>query len=150
MRIQDLDPTKAAIRAVMWGFHKALRGPEELARDLVATPDVVARVLNEVLEEAASRIEREHQARMVREVGQLLIWILSRDTAYRDVRDWALREALQRLGAARLPPAREPQDWYINVYEAGVRMNRERKADGLLLPGESTDTVTLGVGDDAL
>lgn len=151
IHLPSLDPAKHAVRLAVWAMHKAVRkDAEAIGAELESSPDAVARTANEALLSVAANVSREHQARMVREVGQFFIYVLSRDTAYRDLRNAALTELLRRAPefAEQLrAEAQPPEKWYINAYEASVEENRRRGAAGLATEEEQAnpDAVDLEV-----
>jgi len=90
--------------------------------------------INKILVAGADNIEPGFQRRTAKDFGQLGLWILYKDTAYRDVFFWMLYQILSR--ADTLLPLVEPfvkpvNEWYPNDWvhqqQESQRLKQEHK-----------------------
>ena len=83
--------------------------------------------------EVIGEIKERYQAKVVRELGEFFLWIMYRDSGYRDVFFWILDQILQRADEVRKyikPYVKEPKDWNVNVWhdtKANTKKLRKEK-----------------------
>lgn len=75
--------------------------------------------VNRIINEGADSIDSGYQKRMVRNYGELFLWILYKDTAYRDVAVWILYKMLEEGEEFKKelePYLKDPENWYVNSW----------------------------------
>ncbi len=89
----------------------------------------IARILNE----GADTITSGYQQRTVRNYGELFLWILYKDTAYRDVAVWILWQLLEEGEALKKelkPYLKDPEDFYVNAWVESKQHTKEKMEKG--------------------
>jgi len=134
---------------IAWGEHskKILRlllklGYRHLKVDMNAIddslrfyPNPVIKNLNELLVIASDKIKPYWQRRMTRQYGQLIIWIVAKDTAYRDVFFWMLSEILKRADKLLViiePFVKPPEEWIPNIWHDSKERTSKLRKEGKL------------------
>ncbi len=134
---------------VAWGEHskKILRlllklGYRHLKVDmdiidenLAFFPNPVIKNLNSIILIGSNKIKPYWQRRMFRQYSQLVLWIIGKDTAYRDVFFWILNEILKKsdeLQKMIKPFVKPPSEWIPNLWYDGVQKTKQLKKDGKL------------------
>jgi len=80
------------------------------------------------LNKAADEINRPYQQRMVRNYGELFLWIMYKDTAYRDPGFWVLYQLLKNADVILKeiePYVKDPEDWYVNAWNESLKNSKE-------------------------
>lgn len=99
------------------------------------SPNPVIKNLNDILIIGANQIKPYWQRRMMRQYGQLILWIVAKDTAYRDVFFWILNEMLKkadRLQVLIKPFVKPPEEWIPNLWHNSKGRTEELKKEGKL------------------
>jgi hypothetical protein len=101
--------------------------------DIEGSSNEVVKALDKIIIGTATRIKSKYQQRMVKDYGRLALWILTKDTAYRDAFFWMLYNLL--LNAEKLlvlikPYVKDPKEWYSNVWVDGKEKSKELKEQG--------------------
>ena len=134
---------------VAWGEHskKILRfllklGYRHLKVDmdiidenLAFAPNPVVKNLNSVILIGANLIKPYWQRRMFRQYSQLILWIIAKDTAYRDVFFWILNEVLKKSDEIQKmikPFVKPPSEWTPNLWYDGVQKTQQLRNEGKL------------------
>ena len=122
MDIMMADKNKKYIRAAVWLLRKKL-GESATAPavhdDLKHSGNPVIYLLSQILTYAGGEIKERYQAKVVRELGEFFLWIMYRDSGYRDVFFWIFDQILQRADEVRewiKPYVKEPKDWNVNIW----------------------------------
>lgn len=133
MDILSAEKTKKYIRAATWLLRKKLgetATTDNVHSDMANCGNEAFAVITQLLNIAADNIKEPYQEKTVRELGELVLWILYKDTAYRDVVFWLMyqmgNKEIQRMV---LPYVKNPEDWYVNVWhdtKANTKKKRER------------------------
>ena len=101
--------------------------------DLKYCPNPCIRALDKIITTASDNIKPEFQRKTVRELGKLALWIIYKDTAYRDVFFWILYKILKladKLLPLVEPYVKPPNEWYPNMWEDSRQKTREMKEKG--------------------
>lgn len=122
MDIMLADKNKKYIRAAIWMLRKKI-GDSATAPavhdDLKHSGNPVIYLLSQILTYAGNQIKEPYQSKVVRELGEFFLWIMYRDSGYRDVFFWILDQLLQRADEVRQyikPYVKEPKDWNVNIW----------------------------------
>ena len=86
-----------------------------------------------LLNEAADNVSEKYQEKVIREYGELLLWILYKDTAYRDPAMWVLYQLLKNADIILKelePYVNEPEDWYVNAWNESKKNTAEQRKKG--------------------
>lgn len=143
------DKPKRLVRLGLWWIRKKFaEGKEapEIHDDIVNCGNPVIRRFHKVMLETSGNIEENYQNGLMRDLSEFMLWIIYKDTAYRDPFFWSLKRILERKD--ELMPLiekyyKEPKDWYINTWTATkkntARLIKENKLpEGQLAPDEHT------------
>jgi len=87
------------------------------------------------LNKAADEVKEKYQQRMIRDYGELLLWILYKDTAYRDPSLWTLYQLLKNADVILKeiePYVKEPEDWYVNAWHESKNNTKRKQEEGKL------------------
>lgn len=81
----------------------------------------------------ADSIKEKYQARVVKSFGSLLLWILYKDTAYRDIVLWMVYQLLKKaeiLMKEIEPYLKQPDEWYVNAWHESKKHTSELRKKG--------------------
>lgn len=122
---------RAAEKLVLWKLKTDI---DVMAQDMEHCPNPVFKSLYQTILAAGSYIQHNHQKNVVQRLGAKLgVWILYKDTAYRDVTIWILYQILKRADTL-LPLVKqyykEPEDWYPNLWEDSMKHSKKLKEKG--------------------
>lgn len=121
--LKDASKQKKIIRIIMWLLQKKLgKTVDDMANDLEHCGNPIFQELYLVLMETVNNNESKFQRKTSYQVGVTMLWILYRDSAYKDPTYWSLAQLL--LKAPELltilsnkgylkPPAK----WSCNVWD---------------------------------
>lgn len=111
--------------------------PENIHKDLSMSGNPIAQYLSQLINITADQIEdSEWQERTIRELGELGVWMLTKDTGYRPMFFWALDKMLDDHVALKkmiAPYVQEPHEWYPNVW-GRTKKNSKKFRKKKLLP----------------
>jgi len=102
-------------------------------KDLQNCGNPVFSRIAEYLNYAANQVKEDYQKRMMLDYGELFLWILYKDTAYRDPALWVLYQLLKNsdvLIKEIEPYVKEPDDWYVNAWHDSKKHSKEQQAEG--------------------
>ena len=137
MDILSGEKNKKLIRLAIWFLRKKLgedaAGGAAVHQDMMHCSNPVFRILTEIINDAASQIKHEeYQRNTVRELSELGLWIVNKDTAYRPVAIWIIKQILnhkEELEEAMKDYYQEPDEWYVNVWsETKEKTAKDRKS----------------------
>jgi len=136
MDILSADKSKKYVRAGIWLLRKKL-GNEATApaihSDLVNSGNPSVYLFAQMLTYASKETKEPYQAKVVKDLGEFFLWVMYRDTAYKDIFFWILDQILQRAVEIRKwikPYVKEPHDWHVNVWhrsKANTKKLRKEK-----------------------
>ena len=110
--IEEGRPFKAGISAALLLFHATIRDREAIRADLAASPRSFIRQIHAALVSVSDDLKNHHQARLIRDVGEALLWVVDKDSAYQDPFEAFLaRLQEQPLMVSNLPPS----VWWMNL-----------------------------------
>lgn len=113
---------------------KHLKLEEKVVEEnLSVTTNPVVRYLNNELLNGASKIKPKWQRWMIRRYGQIALWILAKDTAYRDVFFWILYRVLKntnKLLPLLEPYVKPPEEWTPNLWHDSKLKTEKLKKEG--------------------
>jgi hypothetical protein len=132
---------------IAWGDkHKKLIKIADgwLRRKIGASVDVVHKDLSncgnpvffriaKILNKAADYVDTKYQQKIIRDYGELFLWIMYKDTAYRDPAFWILYQLLDNAEVIKKelePYVKEPEDWYVNCWNRSKINTAKGRKDG--------------------
>lgn len=139
--------TKKVFRMLRKTGYKFLKTDmDNMGKDLAISQNPVVRNLNNLLELTASHL-KDSGVHWQRDVllgyGRAFIWLITKDTAYRDMFFWALDKLLARAEEFRKmlkPYVKEPKDWTPNRWAFSMKKTqRLRKANKIPANGKSME-----------
>jgi len=112
-------------------------GKREAARndDIACSPNPIVKILDKLVEATADNIKAPWQHIQVRTFGKFFLWMMAKDTAYRDAFFWALYKLLKmadKLIPLLEPYVKPPEEWFPNVWKDGIDATVEGRKDGTL------------------
>ncbi len=117
------------------GYHHLKVNMDIIDENLKFYPNPVIKNLNDILIVGSNQIKPYWQRRMMRQYGQLILWLVAKDTAYRDVFFWILNEILKRADEFRVlikPFVKPPSQWIPNLWFDSVEKTKQLKKEGKL------------------
>lgn len=85
---------------------------------------------------ASGKVKEKYQSNMIKRYSGIILWILYKDTAYKDVFIWILWQLLEHADEVKKmikPYVKEPEDWYVNGWHESKK-NSKRLQDRKDLP----------------
>jgi len=132
--ISQGDKYKTVIKiALGWARKKLGANVEVVHNDLANCGNSSFARITDILNTAADSVEEGYQRKMIRDVGELFIWILYKDTAYRDVAFWMLKQMFENSEEFKKELAlyaKNPEDWYVNVWHRTKEQTKQLRAEG--------------------
>ena len=113
MTILDGRVPKVALRAGLALLHRAVRSRGDMRADLERSPHRHTRVVHSILVEIAGQVRNRWQSLAILEVGEFLLWIADKDTAYQD-QFVAFLHRIRTAPDLVLEP-KPPEAWFINL-----------------------------------
>jgi len=132
------EKSKKYIRLAVWMLRKKLgedATPAKVNIDLAHSANPVVQFLCGLIGDASQEIKEDYQRNTVRELGELLLWILGKDTGYRDILWWTLKqicdhhEEIERYLDGYV---QEPPKWYVNVWHDTKESTRKLQKKKLI------------------
>ena len=133
MDIMAVESKKFLLKMTMKYLHKKLGSGKEIHQDLEACANPVFQILFSIFNEAASNVKEEYQRNMIKEVGELGLFIANKDTGYRPIIMWIINEILnnkEELEKALELYLQDPDEWYVNVWHESKKRTAELKKKG--------------------
>jgi len=85
------------------------------------------------LNQAADEVQRDYQQKIIRDYGELFLWIMYKDTAYRDPAFWILYQMLEHADVLKKELeqyVKDPEDWYVNAWNESKKNTAEKRKEG--------------------
>lgn len=131
------DKPKRAIRMVMWWLRKKY-GLEKHNKDVVhndmqyCSNQIIRKIFN-IIKDTASNVKMDYQRGMITDFSELGLWIIYKDTAYRPIFFYVLKQILDKK--EELMPLIdkyyvEPKDWYVNQWWESKQRTKEGQESG--------------------
>lgn len=140
MNILAADKSKKYVRAGIWLLRKKL-GKEATAPaihdDLKHSGNPAIQFLSQMLSYASKEVKEEYQSKVIKDLGEFFIWIMYKDSAYRDIFFWMLDQILQRAEEIRgwiKPYVKEPKDWNVNVWHRSKARTKKLREEQRIPP----------------
>ena len=117
------------------GYHHLKVDMTIIDENLSFAPNPVIKNLNSIILIGSDQIKPYWQRMMFRQYSQLILWIISKDTAYRDVFFWILNEILKKSDEIQKmikPYVKPPSEWIPNLWYDGVQTTKKLKKKGEL------------------
>jgi hypothetical protein len=117
------------------GYHHLKVDMDIIDENLRFYPNPIIKNLNDIITIGANQIKPYWQRRMLKQYGQLILWLIAKDTAYRDVFFWILNEILKKADELQVlikPFVKPPEQWSPNLWHASKEKTVQLKKDGKL------------------
>jgi len=129
--------TKKILRMVLKTGYKFLKKDMNMiSEDLKYSQNPVVKNLNTLLLLTGEQLNKvNYQKRMVLGYGQAFLWIVSKDTAYRDAFFWSLDKLLEHPEELRKilkPYVKPPNEWIPNLWQDSRLKTRKNQQQGKL------------------
>ena len=140
------------MRIAAWWLRKKYtdgKTKDQVHEDMVNCGNPLIKKLFDLINNSA-QIDEVYQKSMMVDFSELLMWILYRDTAYRDPFVYVLKKALDMKD--ELMPMinkyyKEPKDWYVNAWHDSMEYTKQMRKDGKLGDIELSQCETYFVPD---
>lgn len=117
------------------GYHHLKVDADIVDENLRFYPNPVIKNLNAVLTIGANQIKPYWQRKMTLCYGQLALWLIGKDTAYRDEFFWTLNEILKKsdeLQTLIKPYVKPPEQWTPNLWQDSKNKTKRLREEGKL------------------
>ena len=125
---------KKTIRAAVWLLRKKLGKTAEadaIHSDLTNCGNAVIQLIVGLLNDAGDEVTEKYQKNTIKQLGELLVWIVYKDTAYRDPLFWMIYQiGNEQVKEAVRPYVKEPEDWYVNLWHTSKEHTKELRERG--------------------
>lgn len=132
--IMAAEKEKKLIRLTIWLLTKKLGvSVAEMQDDLDNCGNPVFQKMYQVLLHTSNQIQRRFQQKSTLEIGTVFLWILYRDTAYRDPAYYAIFQMLRKsfgMDEAIKEYVKLPDEWYVNVWDKTKKRTEEKRKNG--------------------
>lgn len=156
MDILSADKSKKYVRAGVWLLRKKL-GKEATApaihNDLTHSGNPAVYLFSQMLSYASKNIKEEYQAKVIQDLGEFFLWLMYKDSAYRDVFFWLLDQILQRAVDIRKwikPYVKDPHDWNVNVWHRSKKRTEKLRKEKRIPPYQKAFDEALFVPSEQL
>lgn len=127
---------KKILRMGLGAICKRLKKKEPVRNDDIAcSPNPVIRVLDKLIVATADNLKSKWQHDSAKTFGKFFLWLVAKDTAYRDAFFWALYKLLKmadKLLPLLEPYVKPPEEWFPNVWQDGRDDTAKGRKDGTL------------------
>ena len=140
MDIVPGDKDKHLIRIAAWWLRKKYKtgNKDQIHEDMINCGNPVIRKLyKKITKISKDNIKAGYQKDTINELSELALWIIERDTAYRDPFFYILKEILDmkdEIYDEVIKYYKKPKDWYVNRWIETKNNTREGKKSGKVLP----------------
>jgi len=111
--------------------------------DIACSPNPIVKILDRLVEATSANLKPKWQRDSTRTFGKFFLWLMAKDTAYRDAFFWALYKLLKmadKLIPLLEPYVKPPEQWFPNVWQDGKDATAKGRADGTI-PDNGLSTV---------
>lgn len=125
---------KKIIRMIVNHGYKYLGTDKEvISEDLEYCPNPVFSVMNKIITNATSKLKAPHQKRIIETYAQFGLWVLYKDTGYRDPAIYIIWKLLKN--ADKLLPiienqVKSPEEWYANLWVNSKEESKRLRTEG--------------------
>ena len=130
---------KKLIRMAVWLLREKLgkcATAEAIKDDMTNCPNPIFQQLADLMYRAEAAVDSGWSKKIIGEVGVLELWIMYKDTAYKPVVLWMLRELKHKIEddpvfAQQIEDeASEPEDWYVNTWIRSMKKTKQLRKQG--------------------
>jgi len=103
--------------------------------DIECSPNPVVRILDKLLVVTADNLKAPWQHDTAKTFGKFFLWLVSKDTAYRDAFFWALYKLLKmsdKILPLLEPYVKPPEKWFPNVWQDGKDETARLRKEGAI------------------
>lgn len=134
------DDIKHSVRLAAWWLRKEYGKQGDIHNDVVNCGNPIIKEIHTIIYDASNQIKEKYQRAIGIDYPELALWILYKDTAYRQIFFYVLKKLMDRKD--ELMPFLneyyvEPKDWYVNRWWDGKDATDKKKKSGELadVPG---------------
>ena len=125
---------KKILRMGLKAISKRLKkGEPQRDEDLKFNPNPIVNVLGKLIELTAGNLKAKWQAATIRTYGKFTLWLVIKDTAYRDAFFWMLYKLLKsadKLLPLIEPYVKPPELWFPNVWVDTKEATHKKREKG--------------------
>jgi len=138
--ISFLDRDKKMVRFGLWYIRKEIKkNRENIHEDLINCGNPVIRKIYNKIKTGLDEIEEKHQREASLEMVEFFLWILYKDTAYRQPAFYLLKEILDmknEIYKDTINYSADPKDWYVNQWHKSKEITKKKQEEGSLAEGK--------------
>ena len=139
------DKPKKLFRIAMWWLRKEYAKEAtkvDIHDDMINCGNPIIRYFYKELMQMADGIEEKHQSGLIREFGEFALWVVYRDTAYRQPFVYMIKNLLDKKD--EFYPIvekyyKEPKDWYVNLWHDAKEITKKQRAEGKIINSELSE-----------
>jgi hypothetical protein len=116
-----------------WLRRKLGASVEQVHEDMTNCGNPIFSRVTQIINKGADEVKEKYQERMIRDFGELFLWILYKDTAYRDVAIWMLYQMLHNSDEMKKELedyVKDPDDWYVNSWHESKEHTKKMQEEG--------------------
>jgi len=125
---------KKILRMGLGAVCKRLKKKEPARNDdLTCSPNPVIRILDKLVVVTADNLKSPWQHDSAKTFGRFFLWLMAKDTAYRDAFFWALYKLLKmadKILPLLEPYVKPPEEWFPNVWQDGKNDTKKLRDKG--------------------
>lgn len=131
------DDIKHSIRLAAWWLRKDYSKKQgDVHNDIINCGNPIVAEIHKIIYDASDQIKEKYQRAIGIDYPELAIWIMYKDTAYRQVFFYVLKKLMDKKD--ELMPFLEkyyvePKDWYINRWADSKAETQKKKDSGELV-----------------
>ena len=145
LEIKPADKEKWYMRIAMDWFIKKYSGGKNskiIHDEMKDCGNPAIRYILRLKDKIISEIDEKHQTKMIEQFSEFLLWIMYKDTAYRQIFFYAFKHILDNKKT--LMPIvneyyREPKDWYVNNWSRSKEITDEQRKSGMIGENEMSE-----------
>jgi len=134
--IKPADTEKWYLRIAMNWFIKKYTGGKNskiIHEEMEDCGNPIIRYCYRLKKKVLSKISSKWQVKMIDQFSEFILWIMYKDTAYRQIFFWSLKQILDNKDEL-MPIVEkyyvEPEDWYVNAWERSKAITKEQREKG--------------------
>jgi len=132
------DNIKRDIKLASWYLRRKYaegNTKKTLHEDIVACGNPVVKILYDIMNDSSDKIQMKYHRELSKELTEVLLWIVYKDTAYRDVLFYTIKKLLDKK--EDIMPVldryyKEPDSWYVNLWKASKDATKNERAEGTI------------------
>lgn len=138
MDIMGAEKQKKYIKLALYLLRKKLNGCStsgDIYQDMDCCSNPAVRIIRDIIKEEASKFDTKYHSKVMEDCGLLGLWIMYKDTAYRDSFFNLIRAILdhkEELEKVIEPYLKDKEDYYVNTWIRSRKKTAELRKKGVI------------------